>query len=115
MNVEGTLAINIGLLMTKEGLSFPDIDKMKRSGRSDISGRYLREVVSGSKSPTAEKLEALAKILRVDPWQLLWEDLPDAVIHPKEVSKLMKHYLGSTLEGRQHIIRTAEFSPKKDS
>ena len=107
------LATNIQFLMALKGLTYYDLDKLSKEGRSDISGRLLRLVVRGESSPTVERLIALSKLLKVSPWMLLWPDLPDNLVDADEVAEIIKHYASSTKEGREYIARTAEFTPKK--
>jgi transcriptional regulator with XRE-family HTH domain len=97
---------NVVFMMAHHDISFQDISRMPNV---DISASYLRQVIKGeARSPTLEKLDVLAKLLKVPPYQLIQKGLPENVAHAAAIGAVIEDYLSATAEGKAAIELTAK-------
>ena len=74
-----------------------------------ISASYLRQVIKGeARSPTLEKLDVLAKLFRVRPYQLIQPDLPEMVTYAASIGAVVEDYLSASPDGKAAIEQTAK-------
>ena len=96
-----TLIENLRVLMLDRGLNLPEI---ARRSNGELSGRHLRRVFNNEAGFTLEKLDAIAKVLRVSPSDLITPGLrPDSINSP-EFQEVMAEWRGADDDGKALIL-----------
>lgn len=107
-NANDTFRTNVTFLMQVNHISFQDIDRMSGVG---ISTSYLRQIMKGeSKSPTLDKVEAIAAIFKLTAWQLVQPTLPERIAGATDIDPLIDDYMASSEQGRENILMTARLA-----
>ena len=104
-NVREILSQNMRILMIERGLSATELGK-----RADISHKAIYLYLNQEKVPGIDKVEAIAKVLGVTPWQLLAPGMLD-----KKTGVLLDRYSKSTPEAQAFIDQILERETPKPS
>ena len=110
-----TFRTNVLYMMSHIGLDYEDVGRMIDPGITPVYFRQLLDEKKKSRkyiSPTVEKVEALAKIFKLKPWQLMLPDLPEQVVRAVELGELIENYLAASPEGQTNIELTAKLAPR---
>jgi transcriptional regulator with XRE-family HTH domain len=106
------LVSNIIRLMNDRDLTYPQIDRMKIRDECDVTGRFLRQIVTREREPGLKKLDSIADLLGVTSSDLLRSANTQDEVVDERFSELVENYSTSTNEGRSAIELTARIAPK---
>ena len=96
-----TLIENLRVIMLDRGINLPDIS---RKANGEINVRHLRRFFNGEVGLTIDKLDVLARALRVTPADLMTPGLrPDSINSP-EFQEVMTEWRGADDEGKALIL-----------
>lgn len=105
------VARNLAALMKAKGLT----SQAALAKRADVSQKTISNLLNpgqGVKSPTLDKVTAVATALGIEMWHFLLPEIPESAGDFRTLSQVVCDFVQSPPEGRVHIARVAEMERK---
>ncbi len=96
------LADNVRMIYLEQGITQQDIVDNSKGG---VSLRHIQRVLRGDGGITLDKVDAIAKSLKVDPWVLIIPGYQPRDAKDPRFKQLVDNWLDASDESRDYISR----------
>jgi transcriptional regulator with XRE-family HTH domain len=97
------VARNLRTLMEREAMT-----QLKLAKKSGVSQRTISNVLNESHEPGVETVDQLARVFKLDGWQLQMPDLPPELLGSELVDRTVGALVQASPKGREMIADLAE-------
>lgn len=100
-----TLARNLSALLSKTGLSPPEVAR-----RAGVDRKTINNQLNGRFDPRPEQVQSVAQVFGVNNWDLLNPHFDPAAPTNHKLQQILSAYAQADESGRESILRVAEMA-----